>query len=218
LLAGAYKHLLGRLLGWGLRVNLFAFPEGYSPVPSPARRYIGQFLERYAGAIRGRCVEFAPPYYRALYGGRAEVTRYDVWDIEPRDGVSVVADLEAATRLADGSFDTIICTHVLCNVGRPWRAVAELHRLLAPGGVVLCTVPMVLQGHAPHPKDFWRFTTDALSLLFGEHFGRVETHYYGNAATASGSMQYLMTRHFNQGVLDLHDPRCPSVVACAAWK
>jgi hypothetical protein len=217
LLAGFYKHLLGRLLGWGLTVNRFSYPEGFSPVPTPARHYIDRFLNHYAEHIRGRCVEFAPPYYRVAYGARPEVTRYDVWDLEAGSDVTIVANLESAPHLADESFDTVICTHVLCNVLRPWLATAELRRLLARGGVVLCTVPMVLQGYAPHPQDCWRFTPDSLKVLF-EGFSRVVIHHYGNAATASGSMQYLMTHHFGREVLDLDDARCPSIVACAAWK
>ena len=216
-IASAYKHGLGRLLGIGLDVNDFAFPPGHSPVPTPARHYIDLFLAQHSKAIHGRCVEFNPPYYRERYVGRPEVSKYDVWDVAPGLDVSVVGDLMDASHLPDACFDTFICTHVLCNVPRPWLAASEMHRLLAPGGVALVTVPMVLQGYAPHPGDFWRFTVDGLRVLF-ENFARVETAFFGNAATASGSPQYLMRNHFSRRVLDLHDPRCPSIVACAAWK
>jgi SAM-dependent methyltransferase len=217
ILAACYKYALGRMLGWGLAVNRFAYPPGHSPVPTPARYYIDLFLARYDAAVRGRCLEFMPPYYRERYIARPEVSSYDVWDVIPSPGATIVADLQQAPQVASGSFDCIVSTHVLCNIARPWRAVEEMHRLLSPGGVVLCTVPMVLQGHAPHPTDYWRLTTEALSLLFHD-FSRVELHSYGNAATASGSPQYLMTSHFSRRTLEHHDPTCPSVVACAAWK
>src|SRR5262245_48091609 len=64
-LASAYKHALGRMLGFGLKINDFSFPSGYSPVPTPARHYIDLFLKQYDREIHGRCVEFMPPYYRA---------------------------------------------------------------------------------------------------------------------------------------------------------
>jgi ubiquinone/menaquinone biosynthesis C-methylase UbiE len=37
----------------------------------------------------------------------------------------------------DGSFDTVVCTLVLCTVPEPERAVAEIGRVLKPGGRVL---------------------------------------------------------------------------------
>jgi SAM-dependent methyltransferase len=212
-----YKFTLGRMLGWGLSANQFAFPADRVPVPTPARHYIDRFLDQYDAEVRGRVVEFQPPFYRDRYINRAGVTGYDVWDVTAAPGATIVGDLQNAAHLADGSFDTILCTHVLCNVARPWLAAREMHRLLAPGGVVLCTVPMVLQGYAPHPGDYWRFTPDGLKLLF-EDFRRVETHSYGNAATSAGSPQFLMDYHFTRRVLDRHDPKCPSVVGCAAWK
>ncbi|MFN4276634.1 MAG: class I SAM-dependent methyltransferase [Ferrovibrio sp.] len=216
-LYGVYKHSLGRVLGWGLTINYFGFPAGHSPVPSPARHYIDTFLTHYDDAVHGRVVEFMPPYYRDRYQHRPTVTDYEVWDTVEAPGATIVGDLQAAGHLPDGCFNTFLCTHVLCNVPRPWLAVQEMHRLLAPGGVVLCTVPMVLQGYAPHPGDYWRMTPDSLRLLFAD-FTRIEIHTYGNAATASGSPQYLMKHHFSPQVLDFHDPGCPSIVACAAWK
>lgn len=37
----------------------------------------------------------------------------------------------------DGSFDTVVSTLTLCSVGDPAAALAEAHRVLAPGGVFL---------------------------------------------------------------------------------
>lgn len=215
--ASAYKHALGRFLELGLSLNDFSFPSGYSPVPSPARYYIDKFLERYDADVHGRCVEFMPPYYRERYVSRSNVSSYDIWNTVEGEDVSIVGDLMDASHLPNQRFDTFICTHVLCNVPKPWLATREMHRLLAPGGVALVTNPVLLQGYAPHPGDYWRFTVDSMRVLF-EDFSKVEICAFGNAATVSGSPQYLMRHHFSPKTLDRHDLGCPSIVACAAWK
>ncbi len=57
------------------------------------------------------------------------------------DNVDIHVDIED-TKLPKNSFDLIICNHVLEHVHNCGKALAELHRILAPGGVLLCTVPM----------------------------------------------------------------------------
>ena len=39
--------------------------------------------------------------------------------------------------LADESFDSVVCTWTLCSIKQPDRAIAEVHRLLKPGGKFL---------------------------------------------------------------------------------
>lgn len=41
----------------------------------------------------------------------------------------------------DGSFDVILCSHVLEHVARPRAALAEIHRVLRPGGCLHVGVP-----------------------------------------------------------------------------
>jgi len=217
LVAEPYKRFLGYFLAWGLRVNYFDFPPAQWPPPTPARKYIDEFLVLYQDEVRGRCVEFAPPLYRQKFADKPAITMYEVWNIKPGNNVTIVGDLQDASHIPDSSFDTIICTHVLCCIPKPWLAVAEIYRLLSPGGVVLCTTPVVLQNYAPDPKDCWRFTRDSMEMLFS-NFEKVNIHCFGNAATVSASPFFLMDCHFPKWVLKMHDERSPSIIAAVAWK
>ena len=211
-----YKTFLGHALTVGRSLSVFDYPPGVWPPPTPARAYIRDFLLEFRPHARGRCVEFFPALYRDLLDGDGRITAYETWNLSPAPGVTVVADLQDAAGVPDGAFDTIVCTHVLSAVQDVARACAELRRVLAPGGMLLVTVPCVLQKYAPDPQDFWRFTRDSLaSLLNG--FSRVELRGYGNAATVAGSPFFLMTDHFPDQTLAFHDPECPSVLAAAAW-
>jgi SAM-dependent methyltransferase len=59
-------------------------------------------------------------------------------------------DLQALT-FEDGSFDLVVTQDVLEHVADPWRAFAEIFRVLAPGGLHLFTVPLN-PGHPTTPR------------------------------------------------------------------
>jgi SAM-dependent methyltransferase len=50
---------------------------------------------------------------------------------------TVVDAAAEALPFADGSFDTVVCTLVLCTVSAPDRALGEIRRVLGPGGRLL---------------------------------------------------------------------------------
>jgi SAM-dependent methyltransferase len=96
---------------------------------------------------------------RSLFGA----VDYIGCDIQEGPGVDRIEDLHALT-FADGSVGTIICLETLEHVADPLRAVQEMHRILAPGGVMAISSLMFFPIHA-HPWDYWRFTPEAFSLL-----------------------------------------------------
>lgn len=81
----------------------------------------------------------------------------------------IVADIHELP-IADHSFDFVLCTEVLEHVADPRRVLAELYRVLRPGGAVLLSVPFVGELHE-EPHDHWRFTSHGLDgLLAGAGF------------------------------------------------
>ena len=65
----------------------------------------------------------------------------------------------------DGAFDNVLCTEVLEHVEDPAGLIAEMLRVLRPGGTLLVTVPFSARVHHA-PYDFDRFTRFRISLLF----------------------------------------------------
>ncbi len=78
--------------------------------------------------------------------------------------VDLVGDLRKLP-LADGSLDGAISVAVLEHVPDPAAHLAEIHRVLAPGGRFLCFVPFMQPFHAS-PWDFQRYTKVGLKEQF----------------------------------------------------
>lgn len=103
-----------------------------------------------------------------------EGVEYLVLDPIPDYGADIVGDIHALP-FADDSQPAIACESVLEHVEDPIRAVKELYRVLEPGGYLYVYVPFLFYYHAEktYYKDYWRFTKDAIEMLFRE-FSHVE--------------------------------------------
>jgi SAM-dependent methyltransferase len=86
-------------------------------------------------------------------------------DVEQRaSGVHFVADLQDMALVPEGHFDTVLCSEVSEHVPHPERALAEIARVLHPGGKVLVTVPYLSRLHE-EPHDYYRHTSHGLQFL-----------------------------------------------------
>jgi len=77
-------------------------------------------------------------------------------------------------------FDFVVSDQVLEHIeGEPQRVVDESFRILKQGGLAVYTTCFLFQIH-PRPKDFWRFTPEALTLLFRKFSKIIDSGGWGN--------------------------------------
>ena len=128
------------------------------------------------GALRKRprVLETSPRLgeeYRQFMRGQLQYRASD-FDLESHRA-DLQIDLQSIA-LPDESLDVVLTPHVLEHVPATARALAELHRVLAPGGRVYLQVPL-LHGvtaapttpefHADNTPVFWNFGWDLVDLL-----------------------------------------------------
>ena len=186
------------------------------------RYYIERFLERHAIEITGRVLEIGGDDYTRRFGG-SRVTRADVLHVrEGNPQATFVGDLNDPAVLPANAFDCIVLTQTLHLIYDARLAVARLHRALAPGGVVLVTAPGISQIDRGEwgTSWFWSFTTESLSRLFSECFGRddVLVEHYGNVFAATAFLQGLAVEEVDAAKLEPLDKSYQVIVGVRARK
>ncbi len=106
-----------------------------------------------------RTVALSPTHLEAARSGWTVVANIDV-EAQP----DVIADAHSLP-FADASFETVLCAETLEHLRAPAATVAEMHRVLRPGGRVVVTVPFAFRVHGD-PNDFQRYTANGLRELF----------------------------------------------------
>jgi SAM-dependent methyltransferase len=184
------------------------------------RYYIEGFLRRNARDVAGRVLEIGESAYTRRFGAE-RVTRADVLDVDERNPkTTIVADLASCPELPSEQFDCIILTQTLHMIFDVHAVVANVHRLLAPGGTALATAPGISQIDAGSGREtwFWSFTPRCLHRLFEDRFGTgavaIESH--GNVLAAVGFLHGLACEEMTRPELDRHDPLYPVITGVRA--
>ena len=115
--------------------------------------------------------------YRALINGQPSL--YVAVDIRLTPLVDIAGNA-AELPLRNDCFDLVFCTQMLEYATEPRQVIAEIHRVLKPGGFLLLSAPAV------HPqdsdRDAWRFLPAALRELLKE-FSAIDLSPEGTSLT-----------------------------------
>ena len=110
--------------------------------------------------VNGSARQVLEPFHPRTYTGV---------DITPGRGVDRVL---SASFLVDefgpAAFDVVVSTEMLEHV-QDWRwAIAQLKRVVAPGGLLVVTTRSPGFHHHGYPHDFWRFTVRDFERVFAD--------------------------------------------------
>ena len=207
---------------WGdlRRANPFSRYWGYDRGTPIDRVYIEEFIRAHDRDVRGSCLEVMNADYTDRFGGD-RVQRRDVLDIDPANTrATVVADLGEPDSLPPGRFDCIIFTQTLHLVPDMRIALNNVWRAVAPGGVLLLTVPAL--GRHDVRKSFhhdrWRVTKTGLDWLLSDVEGPAQTTTYGNVLSCTAFLYGIAAEELSPEELNRVDPEFPLIVAARIQK
>lgn len=159
---------------------------------------IASFLRGPLGGIRGKVLDVGAG--QAPWTGMLSPdVEYAGVDIEKADefgmlrAPGVVYYDGARLPMEDASFDTVMCIEVLEHVPDPEALLADMYRVLKPGGQLLLTVPWSARvHHIPH--DYSRFTRFGLeSRLTRVGFADLDVRERGNDIAVIANKLIILT-------------------------
>lgn len=165
LLSGSF----GRIVRAGFRVSTVGLKKGPHVTRYYMYNHVAQRREARAPESRVLSLSHSEGLARLLGYADAQITdaaypEYSMFDLP----------------FGDAEFDAVVSDQVLEHLeGDPQEAIDETFRVLKPGGLALHTTCFINPVHAC-PKDYWRFTPQALELLTAKHGDAIDVGGWGN--------------------------------------
>lgn len=124
--------------------SLRLLEQAHNEVPNNAR-----VLD--AGSGEGRYKAF---FQHTRYVGLDLAVGDETWDYSGLDSIGDLRELP----FPNNSFDAAVCIQTLEHVNDPFQVIAEIGRVLKPGGRFYLSAPMAWHQHQK-PHDFFRYTS-----------------------------------------------------------
>lgn len=131
----------------------------------PRHRIIAWHLGRHLDLIRGKRILYFAPEQCMMRWFKAH--KIDVVTADLYVSADLTIDIQD-TGLADASYDVVVCNHVLEHVDDWKAALAEVRRVLTPGGLLVCSFP-IDQKYETVYEDATVVTPEERVLHFGQH-------------------------------------------------
>ncbi|MBI5382480.1 MAG: methyltransferase domain-containing protein [Opitutae bacterium] len=155
------------LRAWRQRQDFAPGPLGWLVNPFYfARRGLRAELAAFLPHLRGEVLDVgcgSKPYAEMVSAARYVGLEIDQPATRARGFADAFYD-GTSFPFADGSFDGVLCSQVLEHVFAPEAFVAELRRVLRPGGSLVLAVPFAWDEHE-QPRDFARYSSFGLRAL-----------------------------------------------------
>jgi glycosyltransferase involved in cell wall biosynthesis/SAM-dependent methyltransferase len=195
----------------------FGFERG-TPVD---RYYVEAFLAAHSGDLWGRALEVGDASYCSRFG--QGIVQQDVLHVAADNpGATIVGDLSIPGVLPERAFDCLVITQTLHLIYDMRAAIAEMHRALKPGGVLLLTCPGISQIDRGEwgATWFWSITRPAAERMFGDVFGaaNVAVEVRGNVYAAVCFLEGLALEEVDAAKLEVLDASYPLIVTVRACK
>jgi SAM-dependent methyltransferase len=124
-------------------------------------------------------------------------------DMMDYENVDIVCDIHRLP-FKDNSIDAVMSVAVLEHVREPAKVLAEVYRVLKPGGLVFSVIPFMQPFHAS-PHDYQRYTLPGIEYLHRD-FQIVESGVYsGPVSGVLWALQECLASVLSLGIPLLHN-------------
>lgn len=141
-------------------------------VAQPDRILLHRQIAAHGPVLTGNVLDVGAGRYSRYRMLCTNVAQWTTLDTDTKWEPDIVASAEEMP-VADASFDGVLCTQVLEHVAHPQAVIAEIFRVLKPGGCCLLTAPQWNELHE-EPHDYFRYTRYGLETLFADAGFRID--------------------------------------------